>query len=116
MDNLTKAQRTYNMSSIRSTNTQLEQKFLGLLDSYKINYEKHPKLYGKPDCIVNGSLLIFVDSDFWHGWRYKFLKDKMLTFSFKKPYVVLLKPDMRTNVLPDVYHKGTNFFEVSDSS
>lgn len=30
------------------------------------------------------------------------LKDKMLTFSFKQPYDVLLKPEVRTDVLPDM--------------
>lgn len=69
-DNLTKEQRSLNMSHIRSTNTKLEQQFFAVLDKHKILYVKHPDIYGKPDCQIN-NLLIFLDSDFWHGWKFK---------------------------------------------
>lgn len=77
MDNLTKPQRSYNMSQIRSTNTQLELKFFNLLDSNKIPYTKYPKVFGKPDCQLGKEILIFVDSDFWHGWNFSRWKNRM---------------------------------------
>ncbi len=76
MDNLTKQQRSYNMSRIRSNNTQLELKCFQLLDTNKISYIKYPKVYGKPDCQIK-NLLIFIDSDFWHGWKFEQWKDRL---------------------------------------
>ena len=76
MDNLTKTQRSFNMSNIKSTNTKLEQKFFNTLEKERILYVKHPKLFGKPDCQI-GSLLIFVDSDFWHGWKFHQWKSRL---------------------------------------
>lgn len=77
MDNLTKVQRSYNMSRIRSTNTQLELKFFNLLDSNKIPYTKYPKLFGKPDCQLSGKVLVFIHSDFWHGWNFPRWRNRM---------------------------------------
>jgi DNA mismatch endonuclease (patch repair protein) len=65
------------MSRIRSTNTQLEQDFFKLLANLNIKFMAHPKIYGKPDCIINPDILIFVDSDFWHGWHYKEWRDRL---------------------------------------
>jgi DNA mismatch endonuclease (patch repair protein) len=70
MDNLTIEQRHKNMSSIRSTNTQLELMFFTLLEKEHIEFVRHPKIFGKPDCQIGDKLLIFVDSDFWHGWHF----------------------------------------------
>ncbi len=77
MDNLTKEQRRLNMSRIRSTGTKLEQDFFELLENYNIPYIKYPKLYGKPDCQIGDKTLVFVDSDFWHGWRFNQWRDKL---------------------------------------
>ena len=77
MDNLTKAQRHLNMSHIKSFGTTLELKFFKLLDMNHIPYIKFPKLYGKPDCQIGDKLLIFVDSDFWHGWHFKKWKGRL---------------------------------------
>jgi DNA mismatch endonuclease (patch repair protein) len=77
MDNLTTEQRHLNMSRIRSTGTKLELKFFQLLDEERIEYVKYPKLYGKPDCQIGENLLIFIDSDFWHGWHFQQWKSRM---------------------------------------
>jgi DNA mismatch endonuclease, patch repair protein len=77
MDNLTIEQRHLNMSRIRSSGTKLELKFFQLLDSNNIAYVKFPKLYGKPDCQIGEKLLVFVDSDFWHGWHFKQWKNRL---------------------------------------
>lgn len=77
MDNLTKDQRKLNMFRIRSSNTKLEKDFLSILNENKILYTDHPKLYGKPDCQIEDKILIFVDSDFWHGWHFSQWKKRM---------------------------------------
>lgn len=76
MDNLTKEQRRFSMSNIKSANTKLEQNFFRILEEKNISHIKHPALFGKPDCRI-GNLLIFVDSDFWHGWRFKRWKNRL---------------------------------------
>jgi len=76
-DKHTPEQRSYNMSRIRSTNTQLEMVFFTLLDDAGIAYEKHPKIYGKPDCSILPNILVFVDSDFWHGWHFYQWRDRL---------------------------------------
>lgn len=76
MDNLTKEQRKLNMSQIKGTNTALEKRFFNLLRDNNVSYSKYPKIYGKPDCRI-GKLLIFVDSDFWHGWQFPRWKNRL---------------------------------------
>ena len=77
MDNLTKEQRKLNMSRIRSTGTKFELKFFKLLEDNDIHFFKYPKLFGKPDCQIGGNILVFVDSDFWHGWFFNRWKDRL---------------------------------------
>lgn len=78
MDKHTKEQRSYNMSRIRSSNTSLELKFFKLLKENRIKYIKHPpKIYGKPDCLVGKITLVFIDSDFWHGWHFSKWKERL---------------------------------------
>ena len=35
------------------------------------------KLFGKSDCQIGDNTLVFVDSDFWHGWQFSRWKDRM---------------------------------------
>jgi len=76
-DRHSKEQRSWNMSRIRSKNTKLELGFFELLDKSQIEYRKHPDIYGKPDCIVGNKIVIFIDSDFWHGWKFGEWKARM---------------------------------------
>jgi DNA mismatch endonuclease (patch repair protein) len=77
MDNLTPLQRHKTMSRIRSKHTGLEDAFFKLLREHGIAFKEHPKLFGKPNCQIGKRTLIFVDSDFWHGWRYSSWKERM---------------------------------------
>ena len=77
MDNLTKEQRKFNMSRIKGTNTALEKYFFTLLKENRISCSKYPKIYGKPDCRVKKDILVFVDSDFWHGWQFPRWKNRL---------------------------------------
>jgi DNA mismatch endonuclease (patch repair protein) len=77
MDNLTIEQRRLNMSRIKGKGTKLELKFFKILDDNRIPYVKFPNLYGKPDCQIGENVLIFVDSDFWHGWHFSQWRDRL---------------------------------------
>lgn len=67
-DVLTKEQRSYNMSQIRSTDTKPELFVLKEVEKLKIEYERHSKLPGKPDFIFpQYKIALFIDGEFWHG-------------------------------------------------
>ena len=74
MDNLSKEQRSENMSRIRSKNTKPEIKFRKKLHSLGYRYSLHKKnLPGKPDLYLKKhNLAIFIHGCFWHqhGCRY----------------------------------------------
>jgi DNA mismatch endonuclease (patch repair protein) len=73
MDKFSKKKRGEIMSKIRSSNTKFEQLFLSKLrkrtkQKFKTNVKE---IKGKPDIVfVRKNLCVFLDSDFWHGWRY----------------------------------------------
>ncbi len=81
MDNLTKEQRRTNMQNIRSENTQPELKIMNELEKREFNFIKHDKsLIGKPDIVFpDKKVVIFIDSDFWHGHRKRFIMPKTNT-------------------------------------
>ena len=68
MDTLTKAQRSYCMSRIKSKGTTIERKFSKYLFSqgyrgYRLNY----KIIGNPDImLIKPRIAIFIDGCFWH--------------------------------------------------
>lgn len=65
MDVLTKVQRSYNMSRIRSNNTKPETLLRYRLRRLGFSYQ--PKLYGRPDFVnIRTKTVIFVDGCFWH--------------------------------------------------
>ena len=71
-DRHTPAQRSYNMSRIRAFNTGIERAVQEELDRRGISYETHVmELPGRPDFVFPAAdLIVFVDGDFWHGYRY----------------------------------------------
>lgn len=73
------------MSAIRAKNTAFEKRFFKLLRKEGLRFQTHyTKVIGKPDiAFPSKKLLIFIDSDFWHGWRYPRWKHK-LTSDFWK--------------------------------
>ena len=72
-DNLTKEQRSFCMSKIRSFNTKPE---MTLKKRYK-NYIFQPKVWGKPDFIsYKNKRVIFVDGCFWHKCQVHYKEPK----------------------------------------
>lgn len=69
IDKLTSAQRSYNMSRIRSKDTQPEETVRKFLFSQGFRYRKnYCKLPGKPDIVLpKYRTCIFVNGCFWHG-------------------------------------------------
>ena len=73
MDNLTPEQRKRNMRNIRFKGTVPERRLAHELRKRKIYFSQHSaKIVGKPDFIFRRKkgrkkVLVFVDSDFWHG-------------------------------------------------
>lgn len=69
VDTMTKKQRSYCMSRIRSKNTKpellLRKKLFKKGFRYRVNYNNLP---GSPDIVfTKKKIAIFVDGDFWHG-------------------------------------------------
>ena len=68
---MTRAQRSYVMSRIRSTNTKPEIALRRHLRSLGVtNYRLHSKVPGTPDVVIpSAKIALFVDGCFWHGCR-----------------------------------------------
>ena len=81
MDNHTPEQRRKNMQAIKSKDTSIEcilrKKLWARGCRYRKNYKK---LIGKPDIVIpKYKLVIFCDSEFWHGKNYKECTDRIGT-------------------------------------
>ncbi len=86
MDNLTKAQRQKNMRNIRSKNTKPELMVMRELRRRKIYFAKHVNnIIGKPDIVFRRKkVIVFIDSDFWHGHPVRFTMPKTNTSYWEK--------------------------------
>ncbi len=89
-DNLTKRQRSYCMSRIKSRNTKPE-----LILKKKIRgFVYQPKAFGNPDFInYKNKVVIFIDGCFWHKCPIHFVNPK----SNKKYWL----PKIERNILRD---------------
>lgn len=73
VDQISKEQRSEIMSAIRSTGTKFEKDFITELEKYiKEPFILNDKtIRGKPDIVfIEKHVLVFLDSDFWHGWQF----------------------------------------------
>ncbi|MEH3114857.1 very short patch repair endonuclease [Pedobacter terrae] len=68
----TTAQRSKNMANIKAKNSLPELKLRKALWAKNVRFRIHPKNFpGKPDLVINKyRLAIFVDGDFWHGYKW----------------------------------------------
>ena len=58
------------MKRVKSRDTSIEREMENALKDLNIEYERQPKLIGRPDFrIKKTNVLIFCDSSFWHGRR-----------------------------------------------
>ena len=86
VDNLTKTQRSYCMSRVKSKDTLLEQRVRSELHRRGYRFRKHVSyLPGKPDIVFpSQKVVIFIDGDFWHGWLYPQWRETVSPFWQKK--------------------------------
>lgn len=73
------ATRSAVMARIRGKNTGPEILLSKALRAYRLRWESHAAdLPGRPDFVFRSSrLVVFVDGDFWHGWRFSVWRDKL---------------------------------------
>lgn len=78
MDNLTPEQRRKNMQNIRSEGTKPEKLIAKGLREKKIYFANNVKtILGKPDFVFRRKrIVVFVDSDFWHGHKTRCIMPK----------------------------------------
>lgn len=81
-DRLSKDQRSYCMSQVKGKNTSLEVIVRSELFKRGLRFRKHVrKLPGSPDIVfVSSKTAVFLDGDFWHGYRFGAWSHKL------KPY------------------------------
>jgi len=81
-DNLTPEQRSYCMSRIKGKDTGLEMRVRSELHRRGFRFRKHVKeLPGKPDVVfTKAKVAVFIDGDFWHGYRFPSWEHKLSDF------------------------------------
>ena len=67
------------MARIKGKNTGPERAVAGALSGRGLEFETHAKdLPGRPDMLFReAKVVVFVDGDFWHGWRFPIWRDKL---------------------------------------
>lgn len=81
-DQLTKEQRSALMGRVRHWDTDLERAVRSALHRRGFRFRKNVRgLPGSPDIVfTKAKVAVFVDGDFWHGWKFEEKKHKY------KPY------------------------------
>jgi len=81
-DRLTRAQRSYNMSRIRGFDTSLEVAVRRELRRCRVRFKANVmSLPGRPDLVFpSAKLIVFIDGDFWHGFRYPAWKRRLAPY------------------------------------
>jgi DNA mismatch endonuclease, patch repair protein len=82
MDVFTKAKRSWVMSRIRGVDTGVEVALRSRLHRLGYRFRKHVRrLPGRPDVVFAAErVAVFVDGDFWHGWRFPRWSSKLQPF------------------------------------
>ena len=78
-DNLTPEQRRRTMQAVKGKNTSLEKKVASALHKQGYRFLRNlSTLPGKPDLVfTKAKVVVFVDGDFWHGWKYPQWRHKL---------------------------------------
>ena len=81
-DNMTPEQRRLTMSRIRGRDTKVELLVRKELHRRGYRYRVNAAwLVGKPDIVFTRiRLAVFVDGDFWHGWKFDQLSEKLAPY------------------------------------
>lgn len=67
------------MSRVKGKNTGLERKVFSFLSTNNVYFRRHyNRIIGSPDIAQpRKKRAIFVDGDFWHGWKFKIKKKQL---------------------------------------
>lgn len=78
-DKFTKEKRSQIMAAIKPKNTKQELLVFKELRKRKVYFQKHyNKIAGTPDiAIPSKKIAVFIDGDFWHGYRFPILKKRL---------------------------------------
>jgi len=76
-DMFSKKQRSRIMSKIKSRYSKLDLTMEKALRKNEISYVMYPNIYGNPDFLVGHDIVIFCDSSFWHGRRWRSLRRQL---------------------------------------
>lgn len=81
-DDLTPEERSYCMSRVKGRDTGLERLVRSDLHKRGLRFRKHTgKLPGKPDIVFGkAKVVVFLDGDFWHGYRFPQWEKKLPKF------------------------------------
>jgi DNA mismatch endonuclease, patch repair protein len=93
MDIFTKEKRSDIMRKVKGKNTTPELVLFKSFRAAGIKFVKHYGIEGKPDiAFPKIKLAVFVDGDFWHGWKFDKMKLRLPEYWYKK---------IRNNILRD---------------
>ncbi|MHB9150707.1 MAG: very short patch repair endonuclease [Thermoleophilia bacterium] len=81
-DNLTPSQRSFCMSRVKGKDTGIEKAVRSELHRRGLRFRKHvSSLPGKPDVVFSRArVIVFIDGDFWHGYRLPAWEEKVSDF------------------------------------
>jgi DNA mismatch endonuclease (patch repair protein) len=79
-DIFSKKKRSEVMSKIRGSNTSIEKIVFSFLRSRGVYFQKHyNRANGCPDiALPRKKIAVFIDGDFWHGYKFKEKKERLL--------------------------------------
>lgn len=85
-DNMTPEQRRLTMSRIRKSDTKPELTVRRLVFARGLRFRKYVSwLPGTPDLVFSRArVVVFVDGDFWHGWRFDEWEHKLSSAYWKE--------------------------------
>lgn len=85
-DKFSKEVRSQIMASIKQKNTKIEILVFRELRKRGIYFQKHhKKIIGTPDvALPRKKIAIFIDGDFWHGFRYPIWKNRLSSKYWRK--------------------------------
>src|SRR6266545_6889063 len=81
-DRLSTAARSALMSRVRGKNTGPEKLVCSALRARGVYFSTHAsRLPGRPDIVFwRARVVVFIDGDFWHGWRFPAWEQKLPEF------------------------------------
>lgn len=81
-DHLTPSQRSQAMRNVKLTNGSVELLVQRALKLRGLKFQRHVRtLPGRPDIVfAPEKLAVFIDGDFWHGWRLPAWEHKLAPF------------------------------------